>query len=272
LSDVQAQQFRQAARVGRDSLGLSGASPERLQVWLGPWRADPLADDPHGACIAVDAGEFALALTLRAEKPPALHGEHGLDRKGAATGQASWYYSLPRLRTAGTVTADGQAYAVRGTAWMDHEFGTSQLGPQQTGWDWFAVRLADGYDLMLYRLRQRDGGTDPASHGTLIDPQGRATPVRVTPADGVQPRRWWTSPATGGRYPIAWRIDLPAQALALDLTPIFEAQELRPAAGLPFAYWEGAIRVLGTHRGQAVQGEGYLELTGYAGELSESFR
>jgi predicted secreted hydrolase len=270
LSDVQARAFHQAGRVGRDSLGLSGAAAHRLQVWLGPWRADPVPGDPHGAQLTADAGGFALRLLLRAEKAPVLHGEGGLDRKGAAPGQASWYYSLPRLRTEGTVVLDGRTQAVTGESWMDHEFGTRQLGPEEAGWDWISLRLGDGYDLMLYRLRQRDGGTGPASHGTLIDPQGRAQTVRLTAA-ALEPRRWWESPATWGRYPVAWRIDLPERALSLEIEPAFEAQEVRPGRGVPFGYWEGAVSARGTHGGHAVLGEGYLELTGYAGGLTRSF-
>jgi predicted secreted hydrolase len=271
LSDVQARAFHQAGRVGRDSLGLSGAAADRLQVWLGPWRADPVPGDPHGALLTADAGGFALRLTLRAEKAPVLHGEGGLDRKGAAPGQASWYYSLPRLRTEGTLELEGRTHAVTGESWMDHEFGTNQLGPEQAGWDWISLRLDDGSDLMLYRLRLRNGGSDPASHGTLVDPHGRAQAVRLSAAT-LAPRRSWESPVTKGRYPVAWQVDLPEQALSLEIEPAFDAQELHPGRGVPFGYWEGAISARGTHGGRAVRGEGYLELTGYAGSLTGFFR
>lgn len=271
LSDVQERAFHQADRVGRDSLSLSGAAAARLHVWLGPWRADPVPNDPNGARLTAEAGEFALRLTLHAEKPPVLHGDHGLDRKGGQPGQASWYYSLPRLRTEGTVTLAGREYAVTGESWMDHEFGTNQLGRDQVGWDWISLRLDDGHDLMLYRLRLRDGQVDPASHGTWIDPQGRARPVHVSPG-ALAPERWWTSPATEGRYPVAWRIELPELGLSLTLEPAFDGQELRPGRGLAFAYWEGAVTARGTRGARAVQGEGYLELTGYAGVLTGAFR
>ncbi len=271
LSDVRERRLHQAQRVGRDSLGLSGAAAAQQQVWLGSWRADPLANDLNGVALTTDAGEFALHLTLRAVKPPVLHGEQGLDRKGAAPGQASWYYSLPRLRTEGTLMLDGREHAVTGESWMDHEFGTNQLGPEQLGWDWISLRLDSGQDLMLYRLRNRDGSVDAASHGTWVDAQGHAQPVRLNAAS-LAPQRWWISPATGGRYPVAWRIELPEQGLSLTLAPAFDGQELRPGRGLTFAYWEGAVTARGTHGGHAVQGEGYLELTGYAGALTESFR
>ena len=273
LSDLTRGRFRHAGRAARDGLDLAGAATHRHQVWVGPWRADALPDDPHGTRLTVRAPDFALELTLHARTPPVLHGRGGLDRKGPAPGQASWYYSLPDLAATGTVAAGGETVPVQGSAWMDHEFGTSQLGPEREGWDWWALRLSDGHALMLYRLRARGGGTAPFSGGTLIDPAGRGTPFDLAP-DGparLRPTRHWESP-DGTRYPVAWRIELPTQGLALDVTPELDAQELTPTAGVPFPYWEGAVRVAGTHAGRAVTGRGYQELAGYAGDLSAAFR
>ncbi len=293
LSDPAEGTFSYATRAGRDSLGLSGAAPDAQRVWLGPWRAEPLPvpSAPESARtnsvrLAVDDPAFALELDLHAEKPPVLHGTGGLDRKGAAPGQASWYYSLPRLATHGTVTVHGRRHAVSGLSWMDHEFGTNQLGPRQVGWDWFALHLSDGYDLMLYRLRLEDGRADAVSGGTLIDPRGGATRLRLAADTGppdpgaagpdvpvlALPLRWWNSPLSGGRYPVAWELESAALGAALRVEPLLEGQELAQGRGLPFPYWEGAVRVHGEHRGRPVTGEGYLELTGYAGDLRGAFQ
>ncbi len=275
VSDIAGQRFLHDSRLGRDSLALSGAAADRHTVWLRGWRADALPDDPHGVRLALTADGFALALTLRAERPPVLHGAGGLDRKGPEPGQASWYYSLPRLATTGTLTVADTAHAVQGTAWMDHEFGTSQLAPHLAGWDWLALRLTDGSDLMLYRLRGRDGATDPRSGGTWVAADGRATPLTLTgeSADArMQATRHWESPATGGRYPVAWAVALPGRELRLTIRPAFDGQEQTPAAGTPFAYWEGVVWAEGTRAGTPLRGEGYLELTGYGGELGGALR
>ncbi len=304
LSDIAAQRYRHASRAGRDSLGLSGAAPDRHAVWLGPWRADALADDPHGVRLTVDAGDFALALTLHGRGPPLLHGTGGLDRKGDAPGQASWYYSQPRMETAGTLRVDGTQWRVEGSTWMDHEFGTSQLGPALAGWDWLALRLDDGSALMLYRLRRHDGTADPASGGDWVTADGRRTRLALGGADApardvrratFTPGRNWHSPVTGADYPLEWHLTVPvppeepltvpgplerrravpgpAQAtLELRITPAFDAQEQAAAPGTPFAYWEGAVWAEGTLAGRPVRGEGYLELTGYAGPLGGALR
>ena len=275
LSDLSKGEFLSEGRAGRDALALAGAASDRHEVWLLPWRAAPLADDPHGVRLMVRAEAFSLELTLRAQGPPVLHGRGGLDQKGAEPGQASWYYSQPRLETTGWVERDGRRHEVRGTTWMDHEFGTNQLGEDQTGWDWFGLRLSDGTSLMLYRLRRQDGGIAPHSSGSLIGADGRTVLLQL--GDGpnpvtLTPLRWWQSPASQARYPVAWRIVVPAENLELEITPELDNQELTAGRGVPFPYWEGAVRVTGTRGGIAISGEGYLELTGYAGGLRESFR
>ena len=67
------------------------------------------------------------------------------------------------------------AFAVTGESWMDHEFGTSFLEPEQRGWDWLSIQLSDNRELMLYQLRRADGSRDPRSSGTLVDADGKTT-------------------------------------------------------------------------------------------------
>jgi predicted secreted hydrolase len=274
LSDLEPGRYLRASRVGRDSLGLSGAAADAHTVWLEGWRADALPGDPHGTRLTLAAPDFALALELRSARPPVLHGQGGLDRKGPRPGQASWYYSLPRLATSGTVRVGGTEYAVHGETWMDHEFGTSQLGAELAGWDWLALRLDDGSALMLYRLRRSDGTAGPDSSGTLVAPDGTPTPLRLEGPGAAQmePGRTWRSPETGGVYPLEWQVRLPAQGLELRIAPALEAQEQTGTAGTPFGYWEGVVRAEGTRAGRAIAGEGYLELTGYAGDLGGALR
>jgi predicted secreted hydrolase len=200
---------------------------------------------------------MAIRLALRPERPPVLQGPGGLSRKSSAEGYASLYYSLTRLATEGEVELGGVRLPVRGESWMDKEFGSSQLAPDQAGWDWFALRLANGRDLMLYRLRARDGSTSFES-GTLVGTDGR--PRYLAAADvRVEATRRWRSPATGADYPAAWTIAVPAEGLALRVEPEVADQENRGGSA-PY-YWEGAVRVA-TPDGRPA-GEGFVELAGY---------
>ena len=189
----------------------------------------------------------------------------GSSQKSEGVGHASHYISLTRLDTRGTITVDGKRFEVYGLSWMDHEFFTHQLDAGQTGWDWFSVQLDDGSELMLFRLRRKDGTRDRFSAGTYVDKLGRTTHLSVNDFS-LTPGETWTSPQTGGRYPIAWTIRVPRLGFESRLTTPLAQQELAEKGDTSPAYWEGAIRVMGTKDKSAVQGVGYLEMTGYAGK------
>jgi len=241
------------------------AFPARPLAWAlappgtgGRWTLD---FDGEAFSLAVEDAGRGLALRLRArpERPVVLQGPGGFSAKSADGAHASLYYSLTRLATEGTVSAGGRAVAVRGTSWLDREFGSSQLAPRQVGWDWWSLRLADGRDLMLYVLRRADGSTDFAK-GTLVGLDG--TPRWLAAADfRARATATWRSPATGATYPARWEIEVPSAGLRLEVVPALADQENRAALAGGVFYWEGAVRVLDAAGRPA--GEGYVELTGY---------
>lgn len=260
LSDPARRRHRLAERVGREALGQAGALADRYRVWIGEWEA---AAEGEAHRVRAAGEEFGLDLTLTPEKPPVVHGKDGISRKGAGEGHASHYYSLTRLGVAGTLTLEGRRAPVTGLAWMDHEFGSTELAPEQVGWDWFSVQLEDGTDLMLYLIRHRDGRPDPFSSGTLVAADGSARHLPLA-AFAVKPLGRWKSPRSGGLYPMGWEVTVPEAGLRLTLTPFFPDQELDTAKSTRVIYWEGAVRVTGERSGQAVRGQGYVEMTGYA--------
>jgi predicted secreted hydrolase len=264
LTDVAGRRFRSAERWSRGALGLAGAQAEPFHVWLGTWSAAAAGAPGAGTPpmhLAAAADEAALDLALAPGTPPVLEGERGLSRKSAEPGNASYYYSLPRMPAAGTVRVGSDRFRVVGLAWMDREWSTSALGRGQVGWDWFALQLDDGRDLMLYRLRRADGSADPASSATLIAAGGAAHPLASSDFE-LQVLDTWTSPESGARYPARWRLRVPAAGLDLEVRPLLAGQELATS----FRYWEGAVEVTGSGDGTPVHGRGYMELTGYVKE------
>ena len=240
-----------------------GAAPDPVLAWsLGPPGTDrrwELRQDGDGFSIEVAdrAKGLSLRLRLRPERSPVLQGPGGVSRKSSREGFASLYYSLTRLSTEGELELGGVRATVRGESWMDKEFGSSQLAPDQAGWDWFALRLADGRDLMLYLLRDKDGAVSFGS-GTLVGPDGRPRWLEAGEFR-VRSTGRWRSPSTRAEYPSGWTVEVPSAGLSLRIEPEVADQENR--GGSAPHYWEGAVRVIGS--GGAPAGEGFVELTGY---------
>jgi predicted secreted hydrolase len=268
VSDLKTGRFRFVEKLSRPGLGKAGAEADRLHVWIDRWRAESLEPETVGTRIggqileATD-GDLAIALTVVPKKPLVIHGSAGVSRKGAGPGQASHYYSLTSLATTGTITIGDETFDVTGTTWMDHEFGSTDLGPDLVGWDWFSLQMADQTELMLYRLRRADGSADPVSSGTFIDREGHPHHLALNDFT-LDPISFWTSPASKARYPQRWRLTIPSKHLSLELTPRMAEQELRTDRSTQVTYWEGAIEGQGTSGGAPLTGLGYMELTGYA--------
>jgi predicted secreted hydrolase len=258
LTDTAGGRFHAWSRLDREALGLAGARAAPFRVWLADWSAESAAADGLPVRLRAAEGAVAIDLVLASDKPVALQGDQGLSRKGPEPGNASFYYSWSRMSARGTVRAGGEPLAVAGLAWMDREWSTSALGPDLVGWDWLALQLDDGRDVMVYRLRRRDGAADPHSAGALIAADGAVralTPAEVT----LDTLDHWTSPRSRVRYPSRWRLAIPGAGLSLEITPRLADQELIVGT----RYWEGAVRVEGTAAGRPIAGLGYVELVGY---------
>lgn len=271
LSDLQGRRFLYTERMNRAGAGEAGADESRARVWNGNWEAQWTLDSRAPGAMASQqlqaiADRFSFELTLRTSKPPVIHGENGVSRKAAGEGRASHYISYTRLATSGMITLDGQRFNVNGESWMDHEFFTHQLAPDQTGWDWFSLQLSDGSEIMLFDLRRTDGRTDPFSAGTYVDPRGHAMHLSAG-AFSLVPGKTWTSSKTGGRYPIEWHIGIPSLKFDAAVTTPLAEQELAGKTKSATSYWEGAIDIAATKGGRQVLGSGYLEMTGYAGPV-----
>jgi predicted secreted hydrolase len=208
-----------------------------------------------------DARGLGLDLAARPAKPVALQGPDGLSRKSAEDGHASLYASITRLATEGTLTVAGRSWRVRGESWMDQEIGSSELAPDQIGWDWWSLRLADGRDVMLYVLRRKDG-TESWRTATLVGRDGKVT--LLAPGEwSVRAVGTWRSAATGAVYPSGWEIAVPAEGVRVTATPLVRESENVSQLVPGLAYWEGPVGLTG--RDGTPEGDGYVELTGHTG-------
>lgn len=211
-------------------------------------------------------GDVALDLVLGSERPVVLQGNQGLSQKSPDPGNASFYYSYTRMPTEGSITVGGERFDVSGLSWMDREFGTTALGQGSVGWDWFAIQLDDGRDLMYYQIRGTDGVGD-YRFGTLVSADGTVRHLGESDVT-LEALGSWQSPRSGAEYPSGWRLQIPSAQLDLRLTPYLQDQELP----LAVTYWEGANRVEGSADGRPVGGSAYVELTGYGEQPGQDLR
>ncbi len=266
VTDVDGKRFHCEQRLARAAAGVGevrggGGPDDPFSLRCADWSAR--AEDGSGGFLPLslqaEGSEFAFTLHVEAGKPIVLQGDRGLSQKSDEPGNASIYYSMTRLPIWGFVSTD-RHYRVRGEAWLDREWSTSALGPDQVGWDWFSLQLDDGTEVMWYRLRRRDGSVDPWSRGCLVARDGSVTPLSPAAVDATPDGEWRASDG-GTRYPARWRLRCSSPAFDLEVEPLLPDQELR----LLVRYWEGAVTVRGTRDGAPVTGRGYLEMTGYAG-------
>jgi len=264
LTDVAGGQHQGFERFSRAAGGLAGAQTSPYRVWLEDWSVE----ETEGGSVRMRARQdgVGLDLVLSDEKGPILHGDRGYSQKGPDPGNASFYFSLTRLITSGTVRVGGEVFQVFGLSWMDQEFSTSGLAPGQVGWDWFSIQLDDGSELMVFQLRREDGSRDPFSSGTFVAADGSTRHLAQVDFE-ISVEETWRSRATGATYPARWTLSVPTAGLRLEIEPHLADQEL----SLSYAYWEGAVQVQGERSGQAVAGNGYVEMTGYAGSMRGQF-
>jgi predicted secreted hydrolase len=243
--------------------GIAGTAAAGLDVSNEDWSAR----EEKGGAVRLSAGRRDLGdlvLTLTPSKPPVLHGGDGFSKKGPAENEYSRYVSITRFAAAGTLSRGSAALRLTGSAWFDHEWGPGALPAGATGWDWFALQLSDGSDLMLYRLRLSGGAASPYSAGTFVPASGRPRAIAWSDV-ALAPRSTWTSPHSKAAYPAVWSLSVRSLGLDTTITPLVADQELSTEKSTGVTYWEGACRVEGTRGGRPIGGRAYVEMTGYAG-------
>ncbi|MEL6407312.1 MAG: lipocalin-like domain-containing protein [Chloroflexota bacterium] len=265
VSDIADNAFYHEERFSREGAGLAGATVDPLyRVWVEDWEILAQNDDASLVEINAETDDFAIAMTLEQMKAPALQGEDGLSAKSGEEGNASYYYTLSRLETTGTITIGNETFAVTGNTWKDHEFSTSALGDGAQGWDWFGLIFDDNTELMVGQIRLTDGGVEPAFGGLMIYPDG-STEYLPSESFTIEATDTWTSPHTDATYPAGWEITVTTSegTFTIQVDPLMADQEL---ADTDPVYWEGAVAVSGDKTGY-----GYAELTGYVGTMQNRF-
>jgi len=264
ITDTENERHYQKEIMARGALDLAGAKSEELfEVWLYDWRVVQRSEDEFQ--LAAITEDFSINLTLKDEKGPILQGDMGLSKKGDQPGNASYYFSQTRLSSNGTIKLGKDIFSVQGFSWMDHEFGSSALGENQIGWDWFSLQFDNDEELMLFQIRQEDNSISENSSGIFVREDSTTRLLGIEDFSLSVLDQWQTY--DGYIYPIKWSIYIESEDLELTLEPVIKQQENE----FFFRYWEGAVKVTGTKNGQKISGYGYVELTGYAQNMKGVF-
>ncbi|MBL4789050.1 MAG: iron ABC transporter permease [Kordiimonadaceae bacterium] len=240
-----------AEKLARGGTGQAGAKPAPFEAWIDDWfftEKGQHADATKQFQVSAAGNGFGYSLDLEEKGQPILHGEGGFSLK-SDQGQASYYFSHPFLDVNGVVTIEGETLQVTGTAWLDREWSSQPLATNQLGWDWFSLRLDSGEKLMVFRLRDTNGGTFLS--GTWITPDGEALPLASSDIK-IEPLA--SSTDSGRKIPTRWSVVVSSKALDITVTPLNPNSWMATSV----AYWEGPVLAKGSHSAQ-----GYLEMTGY---------
>jgi predicted secreted hydrolase len=258
VTDVQGKRLLHDQRIAREGFDVAVAGSARTDVHIKDWS---LAQEPGHYTARLAGPDFSLQLDLKETQPLLLQGDQGLSRKGPDEKLASYYYSKPQLATEGLITVDGKALAVRGTAWLDHEWSDALMHPDAVGWDWIGMNLFDGSALTAFQLRNKagmpmwDGGSFRSAKGLRYSfSKGEVVFSR---------QRSWKSPMSQATYPVEWIVRTPADFYTVKA--VLPNQELDSRASTGAIYWEGLSELFDSN-GQLV-GRGYLEMTGYSKPL-----
>lgn len=257
ITDVENEKHYSFERFSRLALGLAGAQASPFRVWLEDWEIQGRANEDLSLILTASQEGLSLTLTLENTKPYVLQGNQGHSQKGAQAGNASYYYSFTRLAAQGHLKIDEEQFDVKGSSWMDREWSTSALENDQVGWDWFALQLDTGEELMYYQLRKKDGTPSPQSAGVWVHQDSQTIKLSHDQVS-LQILETWQSESSKV-YPNQWRFQEASLGIDLKIIPFVQNQEMQTT----FLYWEGAVEVQGTYQGRPIQGVGFVEMTGY---------
>lgn len=259
ISDITREKFQYSQnRITKVNEDLTNHTVKKgIDAQVGNWSIQGLNGHDH---LVAAMKDYAINLSLTANKPPVLHNGNGLISYGLAG--FSYYYSRTHMDVAGTMLDHNQAWHVTGLAWMDHQWGNF-LTLGGSGWDWYSIQLNTTTEMMVYFIRDSSGAII-STYASYIDVAGKdyvlpPTSIHSTVLDT------WTSPTTGITYPSGWHLDVnsPQLQAALTILPLLKDQELIVKSSTGNIYWEGAVGIQGKVNGSAIDGQGYVELTGY---------
>ena len=238
------------SQAERGRLGAVEPRPSGFHADVDGWLA---SGDGVRHILVFDVGQYHVELRVAVVKPPVLHKQSGWVQY--PNGEVSAYYSRTLMAVSRQVGVSGVVQSVGGAVWFDHQWGN--FDARAAAWDWFALQLDAGPEVVLSLVRDASGA-HVDMYGTYIAQDGAVRHLGANDFE-VQRLATWTSPASGAVYPMGWRVRLEDPPMDVMVVPLVESSEFDARRITGNFYWEGAVKVHGSHTGR-----GFVEMAGYA--------
>lgn len=261
LTDVASDRFYAAERFSRAALGLSGSQQNPVRVWLENWEMKFMHDDKDlpGFLVRASGADIDVELDMQSLKPAILSGGNRRSDEERVSSASFHSYILTRVHNRGTIRVGTEVFQGEGLAWLDRAWGQIPLPAGPIVWDRFLLQLDDNSEIMGFKLRRRAGGGKPMSTGMWIKPDGSIqrfgqNEVIINSLDD------WKNPRDSTHYPARWQFRIPSISMKLEIIPHVADQAIDHS----MRYWGGAVHARGEFIGKPIDGQGFVELTGYA--------
>ena len=232
-------------------------------------------DDMH---LTAKMEHGALDLHLESIGYPLYNGGTG---KFHMVGMDIYEYSIPTIRTNGTITIDSKTYEIKdGLSWYDRQWqqklpkmpefiekGVGKImdekqkkegGFKLPVWGWMDINLENGDKVSTWFADEEDGENCWA---TVMHPSGAQRTVLVNPVV-AKATDHWKSEASGAVYPMTYKIEIPELDADLTVKTAVDNQELFFPENALYNHYEGASTVEGIYQGKPIKGYCYVELIG----------
>lgn len=196
----------------------------------------------------------SLDFQLKAEGPDLKYAGTG---SFPLVGDTLHEFAFPSMQATGTLTIEGKTHKVAGTSWMDRQFGPVPITDKSLRWSWMNLRMPNGDKVAVWNAMNSQVEN---SWATAMHPDGSYKLAAVKPfANGAH--KFWTSPASGQKYPTRWTVEIPTLKTSLEVSITgAEAQEI--IGTLIGPRYEGTATFTGKYKGELVSGKNYVEMFG----------
>lgn len=192
-------------------------------------------------------------------------------------------YALPTMETTGKICVANKEYDFSGSTWLDRQW-QIDISMYKSGavtpppmdltkiptWGWMSIQLDNGDKLSFWFPNQKldwESNYGSGEQGkwyswaTVLHPDGSHSLVYAEPVD-KEWGEWYHNEESPFTYPTKFTVRIPEYDAVLEVVSAPQDQEIRNPFIGSFDYYEGACKLSGTWKGEAVTGCAFLEMIG----------